>query len=425
MEYSPHLPTVHIALDRIRSNYRVVARTTAVALAGPEAPVRAAPSLPPGFAGRGDAAPFVWPSQLAVTKADAYGHGHIRVAAALLREGATLFASGSVQESVELRKGLAALPAGEGESEQGRPAIISLLGPVQRDDIFLCAEHGIIPVLHSFEHFSMIEGTQRPLAVAVKCNTGMSRLGFNESEMPQVIERLRKLPGVTPVIALSHLHSGDTEQARAEVRTQGEIYARMLAALRGVWPHLAASLGNSAGTLLAGEIAELIGPHVCRPGVSLYGSNPFNGTSLASLGHGLLPAMSVSAPIIAVRELPAGAGIGYGHTFVAKKAMPVGIVAAGYADCFSRGLSNKGVMCVEGERAPIVGRVSMQMTAVDLSALPAQGGLPRPAAAWILGGPHPNAVTAEELARLWGTITYEVFCLLGYNNRVYGPYPGE
>lgn len=424
MQYSPHLPAVHIDLGKIAKNYRQLLRSSAAALAAPGDPVAATPGLPEGF-GAGGSGVFTWPSQMAVVKADAYGHGHVQVAEALLAEGCTLFASGSVQEAVELRQGLEALAAEE-HRPVSRPMIISLLGLVSREDVFLCAEHGIVPVVHSFEQLGMLKGTDRALPVALKCNTGMSRLGFNEDEIAALVEYLPGIPGVTPVILLSHLHSADTEQGRQQAAGQAAVYSRIIGALRARWPQLAASLGNSAGTLLAEDIAGHIGPHVCRPGVALYGSNPFAGTSLAPLGQGLTPAMCVATPIIAVRGLESGTGVGYGHTFAAQRGMTIGILAAGYADCFSRGLSNKGEVCVDGTRAPIVGRVSMQMTAVDLNALPETNdktGRSRPVTAWILGGPHDNAVTAEELAKTWGTITYEVFCLLGYNTRVYGPHP--
>jgi alanine racemase len=127
--------------------------------------------------------------------------------------------------------------------------------------------------------------------------------------------------------------------------------------------------------------------------------------------------MAVSAPLLSERVLPAGAGLGYGHTFRAERPMRVGIIAAGYADGFSRGLSGRGEVCIAGVRAPVLGRVSMQMSAVDLSALPR--GLEKPDRAWILGGPWAQAVKAEELAAAWGSIAYEVMCLLGRNERIY------
>ena len=424
MSPSPHLPLAHIDLARIRKNYRFLKRISAAA--SPDPDQATPPALLPGYGERGET-PFVWPSQLAVIKADAYGHGHIPVAEALLEEGATLFASGSVREAVQLRQGIAASSSAVRHlpEERRHPAIISLLGLVHREDVFLCAEYGIIPLVHSLEQLSMLEGTERPLAVAVKCNTGMSRLGFNEEELPTAVEGLKKLPWVRPVIALSHLHSADARNGRDTIFAQSAVFARMLSVLRVSWPGAAASLGNSIGTLLARDIADVIGPHICRPGLALYGGNPLTGTSLAPLGSGLLPAMAVSTPLLATRILPKDAGIGYGHTHTAPEDSYVGIVAAGYADFFPRSMSGKGVMCVDGVRAPVLGRVSMQMTAVNLSGLPGGNGRPRPDVAWIMGGPYPDVVSIEELAHLWGTISYEVLCLLGNNERVYGPYPGE
>lgn len=421
MAYSPHIPSVHIDLEKIVHNYRLLLTKSAVALAAPDDAVSRVRALPPGF-GAGADGVFTWPSQMAVVKADAYGHGHIQVAAALMAGGCTMFASGSVQETMELRLGLESLNSVD-HSLFARPMLLSLLGIVGPEDVQTCAAHGLVPVLHSFEQLAMLENLESPLPVALKCNTGMSRLGFDEQEIPALIERLSKTPRVLPVIVLSHLHSADTGQGKEHTSAQAAVFVRILGALRERWPQLAASLGNSAGTLLAGHIAAHIGPHVCRPGIALYGGNPFSGTSMTALGRDLTQAMWVRTPVIAERELAPGAGVGYGHTFTAPKKMRIGIIAAGYADCFSRGLSNKGAVRVQGVRAPIVGRVSMQMTAVDLDAVPkSMDKAGSPVSAWILGGPDPDAVSLEELAQSWGTITYEVLCLLGYNGRHYGPH---
>jgi len=396
-----NLPKVRVDLACIRANYRLLAQR-----------------------GGGQ-------SLMPVLKADAYGHGHIPVALALREEGAVRFASGSVQEAVLLRQGLDA----HGVPRQ-QAGIFSLLGLVELGDAYLCAAHDIVPLLHDREQLCLLESlatadgsllSSVPLPVAVKCNTGMSRLGFNEDAIPALRESLRQLP-VWPILAASHLHSADTQDGRVKTQGQARVFARFLAALREDWPALAASLGNSAGVLLADAITPIIGEHVCRPGLALYGCNPFYGTSLAPLGQGLAPAMSVSAPIIATRTLAAGDGIGYGHTYSAPRDIPVGIVGAGYADSYTRSFSGRGVFCVAGVRVPVIGRVSMQMTAVDLSAVyeddkisfPASGSIPAPLrTAWLLGGPYAQAIGPEELAALWGTIPYEVLCLLGHNAKVY------
>ena len=411
MRHAPCLPEAHVDLSRIRANCRLL-------LGWLPRPAAAMPRPAMARSLEAEAYPAAeWPPLMPVVKADAYGHGHIETAAALLEEGASFFASGSVQEAVLLRRGLAGLG-------RNAPGILSLLGLVEPDDIGLCLAHGIVPLVHTPEQLTLIAAASEPrsfpLPVALKCNTGMSRLGFDEDELPHVRERLKSLP-VRPVLAVSHLHSADGEDGREQACSQARVFARFLAALREDWPDLAASLGNSAGAFFAADIAEIIGPHVCRPGLALYGCNPFHGTDLEPLGRGLAPAMSVCAPILARRTLAPGGGIGYGHAYRAETSVPVGIVGVGYSDCYARSLTNKGSMCIGGVRAPVIGRVAMQMTAVDLSALPEEGEPPR--TAWLLGGPHAAGLSPEELAALWSTIPYELFCLLGRNERVYGPYP--
>lgn len=418
MQYSPHIPTVRIHLDRIRRNYKRMEDQAAGAAGSPGTAMLPFSACMRGPSPAGcETVPFAWPAVMPVVKADAYGHGHIAVSAALAEEGARLFASGSVEEAAQLRQGLHERLEKLGHSpEAPLPVVLSLLGVVSGSDARLAAEGGIITMLHTFEQLGSLQSASGLLPVAVKCNTGMARLGFALDDLPELIARLAGMPHVQPVLAISHLASADSEQGPEEVRRQGALFSRMLRVLREAWPGIAASLGNSAGTLLCAEVAKEIGPHLCRPGITLYGGNPFAGTSHEHLGAALEQAMDVSTPVIALRSLPAGTGIGYGHTFVAPKDMRVAIIAAGYADCLTRGMSNKGLVCIRGSRAPVVGRVSMQMTAVDVSGVPdvAVGD-----EAWLLGGPFASAVTAAELAGLWGTITYEVFCLLGYNTRVY------
>lgn len=404
----PYIPRAYINLDRICHNYRLMVDT--LAAHGHNESSRAV-SIPDR---NGNPMEVTWPPMLAVVKADAYGHGHIRVARALLEgEGARFFASGSVFEASELRRGLDKTMQGPSST----PLILSLLGLVGPEDLELCLANGIIPVIHTFEQLPLLAALKRPMAVAIKCNTGMARLGFGKDDMPQLIERLRALPNAVPVLVLSHLACADSAEGADCIRTQATIFAGMLAALRSVWPDLAASLCNSAGILQATIATGIIGEHICRAGVTLYGGNPLYDTSLASLGDGLQPSMEVSAPIIALRTLVPGEGLGYGHTFVAWKNMRIGIVAIGYSHYLTRSLSNRGSMCVGGVRASILGRISMEMTAIDLSEAPEDitvGDL-----AWVLGGPDEAAVTVEELATVWGTITYEVFCQLGSNPRCY------
>ena len=403
MQYPSHVPKVHIRLDNLRHNYRVLNRV-AVDFAMKRA-------MAGGQAESADNG--LWPDILPVVKADAYGHGHIRVAKALSAEGVQAFASGSVQEGVELRRGLREINAFQ-------PHILALLGLVYPSDISLASEYGICPVVHSFWQLELLSKAGIPLNIAVKFNSGMARLGFEEPEVSRVTALLKRMPWVRPMLAVSHLASADTEEGVLEVRRQGQKFARMFGALRKEFPLLTPSLANSAGMLLGEELSELLGKHTMRPGLTLYGSNPLAQTSLSHLGQELLPVMSVSTPVLALRELAPGEAIGYGHTFRAIQSTQVAIIAAGYADAFSRGLSNKGEICIRNKRARILGRVSMQMTAVDVTGIE---GVSPGDDAWLLGGPFTHAVSADELAQTWGTIPYEVFCLLGVNTHMY--YEGE
>ncbi len=392
MTPSMHIPIVHVALDAIRDNYRLLC-STAVGEGG-----RLSPSA------GGDALPAVMP----VIKSDAYGHGQVAVGKELVHAGAKLIATGSVAEGALLRAGLAGT---------GSPRILSLLGTVCDDDIALAVEYDIIPVVQCFEQIEQFKAApKRPRLIALKCHTGMARLGFNQGEAPRIIKALEELPDVEPIALLTHFATADMDDRPNVVREQLDIYLSLLEPLRAKWPHLAASVCNSAGALLGDEITRRVGPHIRRPGLTLYGCNPFKGTSLAEKGNGLRPAMEVTTRVMTLRTLEKGKTIGYGQTFTAPKDLRVAIIAAGYADGFSRGFSNKGVVCINGRRAPVIGRVSMQMTAVDVSDIPdvRVGGTVH-----LLGGNDAGRVGADELAGIWGTISYEVMCLFGINDKVY------
>ncbi len=399
--YPLHLPIAHLDAQSIVHNFNLL-KTLSQSAKAQEHEAMARVNLPAAFACNGGQE-FEWPSQLAVIKADAYGHDQVETAMALLANGVHMFASGSVQECADLRKRFSNM------------VVLSLLGPIDEQDIMLCAKLGIIPVVHSFEQMKLLEKINSPMPIAIKCNTGMARLGFEIHELDNVINYLKQLTHTTPILALSHLHSVDNVNVLAEIKVQGTRFADMLKVLRKTWPSLAASLANSAGTIFAEEIKAYIGPHICRPGIALYGANPFYNTEFSARAQGLKPAMWVSTNVLATRMLKKGQGIGYGHTFVAKEDLRVAILACGYADGYSRGLSNKGEVCIAGQRVPLIGRVSMQMIAADITKLKEEF----PTQAWLLNGPFDECISCETLANAWGTISYEVLCALGNNVRNY------
>ena len=342
------------------------------------------------------------PAAMPVIKSDAYGHGLLPVARTLEAAGTDAFAAGTVGECAQLRDG--GIP--------GR--IVALLGATDAADAECCVARSIVPAVYSADQLELLAGRAAPgqqVDIALKFDTGMARLGFTEADLPALLDRLHARPMLRPVLVMSHLAVSDDPSRSDFTRQQGEAFGRILAGVRAEWPAVHGSLANSAALLAHPELHF----DVQRPGIALYGANPLRGTAQEHLGDGLQPAMDVAAPILQVHPLPAGRSISYGRTFTAPRDMTVAIVATGYADAYSRGLSGKGAMTVHGRRVPILGRVCMQMTAVDVTDVP---GVAAGEDAYLLGGPG-EALTPDELADLWGTISYEVLCLLGMNPRTH------
>ncbi|MDD3311361.1 alanine racemase [Pseudodesulfovibrio sp.] len=349
----------------------------------------------------------VHPHVIPVIKSDAYGHGLAEVARVLEAEGADTFGVGFVSEAADLRR------------SGCKARILALLGPVDDADYASLWSHDVLAFIGRFDQLERLaeEAQGRgPLDIALKFDTGMRRLGFSPDQVDGVVKFLKAHPAVRPVMASSHLARADEPGREADVALQGRRFEQAVDGLKAAGFDVEACLANTAGALAH----EAVRHDSMRLGIGLYGCNPLHGTPLERLGAGLRPAMEVSAPILQVRELKAGEGISYGWTHVAEHDSVVAIVGAGYADAYSRTLSNKGFMNVKGRLSPIVGRVCMQMTAIDVTDALGQGAVVRPGdEAWLLGGPAPGTISPEDLAGWWGSITYEPFCLLGMNPREY------
>ncbi len=337
---------------------------------------------------------------MAVIKADAYGHGLLEVARGLSLDGVRQFAVGAVSEGVRLRE--AGLPG----------TILSLLGPQDIREAKAVAGQNLLPCIYRMDQLQMLaEATAgRPQQIALKIDTGMRRLGFDLSELPALCEQLTKLRNLEPILAMSHLACADMPEEEAFTRQQAALFQESRDILEGHDFSLEYSLVNSAGTLAYPEFHY----DLQRPGIALYGANPFHGTAWESKGKGLQTTMTVSAPVLQVHALKQGESISYGRTYTADADRMVAIVSLGYADNFTRGLTNKGALCLHGKRAPILGRVCMQLTAVDITDIPETQPGDR---AWVLGGEGQGAISCHDLSQWWGTIPYEVFCLLGQNRR--------
>lgn len=316
-----------------------------------------------------------------VIKAEAYGHGLVPAAEAIanLTDG---FALLNVEDALRLREaGL-------------RHPILLLEGCFDAEDLMLAAEHGLTPVVHCVEQIEMLRLTALPvrLPVYLKLNTGMNRLGFQQSAFEVALARLRTLPAVGEITVMTHFADADGERG---IREQLERFMRWLNGRS--YP---LSLANSA-TLL--RFPEGLGDWV-RPGIMLYGGSPFPALRSAE-DLDLRPAMTLESRIIGEQLLQAGDRVGYGGIFQADHPMRVGTVACGYADGYPRHAPNGTPVLVDGRRCVTAGRVSMDMLAVDLTEFPGAGVGSRV----VLWG---DGLPADEVAQAAGTVSYELFCAL-------------
>jgi len=323
---------------------------------------------------------------MAVVKADGYGHGLERVAHAL--EGADAFGVAALSDAERLRAA--------GLSQR----IVLLSGFDEPGDLALMRRLDVESVLHHDAQVRMLEaeGEGTPLRVWLKLDTGMHRLGFAPSRAPALHARLRALRNVDPDIALmTHFARSDEFDVDATAR-QIALFEEATRGLEG-----ARSLSNSAGVLgWPAANADWV-----RPGGALYGLSPVAGK--AGLDFGLEPAMTLSTRLIAINRVARDEPVGYGGAYSCPEDMPVGIAAIGYGDGYPRHAAPGTQVLVNGVRAPICGRVSMDLLAIDLRALP-QARVGDPVVLWGRGLP------VEEVAARAGTIGYELTC--GITRRV-------
>ena len=320
----------------------------------------------------------------AVIKADAYGHGQWR-AVEMLRAEADGFAVLECENAVDLRLAGISQP------------ILLLEGVFSARDARAVAEYGLSTVIHCLEQLDLLltavpRGS--PLAIHLKLNTGMNRLGLDAVDLAKARKMLSGADNVT-LTMMTHFAEADGERGVDEQMTR-------FSAMTGDWAGQV-SLANSAALLRYPRThADWV-----RPGIMLYGSSPFADCSADDLG--LQAVMALESEIIAVQRLVPGDRVGYGGTFVAGRPMRIGIVACGYADGYPRHAPNGTPVSVLGRRRGTVGRVSMDMLACDLTDIP-DAGIGAPVTLW--GNGAAGMVAADAVARAAGTIAYELFCAL-------------
>lgn len=337
-------PRLHIDLDAIVANWRAVQQ-------------RVAPA-----------------SAAAVVKADAYGLGADRVARALAKAGCSTFYVAWPAEGASLRRVV-------GQS----PTILVFHGAT-RDTLSLFASHDLQPVLNSLAQIDLWlaeNASSRPAAIHV--DTGMNRLGLSEADWPAAASRLP-----TPSRLISHLACGDETNEANSVQL-----ARFEAASR-LWPGVPRSLSATGGVYLGRQYHF----DEVRPGIGLYGGGP-----ALAIGRQLAVVVTLTAPILQVRDVRKGETVGYGGSWTAKADTRTATIGLGYADGYLRSASNRAQVYVKQEKRPVIGRVSMDLIVIDATGLAVSQGDDIE-----LIGPN---MPLSEVADAMGTIDYEVLTRLG------------
>jgi len=321
---------------------------------------------------------------IAVIKADAYGHGMLRVAAAL-QNVAPAFAVATLEEALELRSAAISKP------------ILLLQGVNNAEGLKLAAAKSLSLVVHNEDQLRLIERSNLPDTVPLwlKVDTGMHRLGFSPAQFRPALDRLGATRG--NLVVCTHLACAD-DLASDATRKQLVEFETCMSGL-----DLPTSIANSAGIL----VWPTSHANWNRPGYLLYGASPMK-NELES-PDGFRAAMTLQSKIIAIAQVPAGESVGYGARWTAPKPTTVGTVAAGYADGYPRHAPNGTPTMVNGKIAPLVGNVSMDMLTIDLS----EAGTVEIGDSVELWG---QTVAINDVAKRSGTIGYEL--MTGVSSRV-------
>jgi len=335
---------------------------------------------------------------MAVVKANAYGHGAVECARRLAREGADWFGVALPEEGIELRA-------------SGITQPILCLAGYWPGQAAACIQNRLTAVVYRLD---MIDALNRAAAnagvvadVHVKVDTGMGRLGVRFDQLSEFVAALEQFHSVRIDGVMTHLAAADDASCQPLTRDQIQRFDDTVTVFRehGYRPtHL--HLANSAGIFGHRESWG----NLVRPGGVLYGLWR-DVLSLSTSSPKLLPVMSLHSRICLLKWVPAGETIGYGCTFEASRRSLIATLPVGYHDGYMRGLSNRGHVIVRGVFAPVVGRVSMDLTLIDVTGV---AGVEVDDQVTLLGWNGELKIPAEDLARIVGTLSYEVTCGVSY-----------
>jgi len=322
---------------------------------------------------------------LAVVKADAYGHG-LMGCAETLAEQVQLFGVANLEEAVGLRERF------------HLPVII--LGPSLPEEMPTIIERGFIPTISTFDEAQAFDRVGKTV-INFKVDTGMGRMGVIESEAIEVFKRVAALPKIDIHSISTHMPVSDVDvdYTKDQLVRFRKVVKEIRAAVPGTYK---AHVLQSAGTLGFSETVD----EIVRAGIVLYGISP-----LPEFQKLLKPAMTWKTRIGLIRDVPKGASISYGRTFITPKPMRVATLTAGYGDGYPRHLSNVNAeMLVSGKRCPLLGRVTMDLMVIDVSHIP---DVDLGDEIVLMGKQGDAEIPCVELAEKAGTITWEITTRIG------------
>jgi len=332
-----------------------------------------------------------------VVKSDAYGHGMIPVARTLEAEGVDYLGIFEMQEGLELRNAGVRVP------------ILIMMG-IMPEEVSAVIRNKLTvavfgkEVAESLSEKSLQQGTVTP--VHVKVDTGMTRLGVPLSDLDPFLRALSPLKGLRLEGIFSHFAISDQPHHPCTAQ-QVSAFVRAVEISRHLGVCTEAVHVSNSGALLEQRGLDL---SMVRPGILLYGSLPGESWAPGSFA----PAMTFRSKVIQVRKVPPCASISYGCTYRTRSTATIATIPVGYDDGYSRLLSNKGEALLHGKRVPVVGRVCMNLTMLDVTSVE---GVAVGDEVVILGAQGSERITAEEIAQKMGTISYEVYCSIGKSNR--------
>ena len=333
---------------------------------------------------------------MAVVKANGYGHGAVEVAKIALKSGAQCLAVATLEEAVELRKA----------GIQSSILVFGLSPPTQAQQI---VKHNLsqtvcnMDLVRALSTEAQFQG--KTAKIHVKVDTGMGRLGIAPEKVTDFVKQISHLKGIEIEGIFTHFSVADKDKSFTELQIKR--FKEVVANLEKEGIHIPIKhTANSAAILdVPSSYFDLV-----RPGIMLYGLYP---STKVNHTINLKPVMSFKTEVAFLKTVPAGASLSYGRTFTTKEKSIIATLPVGYADGYSRALSNKGEVLIKGKRAPVVGTICMDMTLVDVSHIPDV----RVGDEVVLFGRQEGAqISVDELSSKIGTINYEIVC--GISKRV-------